>query len=137
MSIGYYSNGDSYRVCDICGQRILGRNYGSLFGGEDYCCLECADKAKARKNPSSSSSSYEVVKEKPGFFSGLFGLIWKIVKWILIFLAVLFVYENYIKGDSTKEVETEHISSKTKTEDNGAVSNAVKEEAAVFQILKK
>ena len=87
---GYWKNNEFINTCDWCGKEC---------GPGRYCSEKCKREAEESRRPkresrTSSSSSYEVESEHS---TGLFGIIWKVVKWVIIITIVWFVYDNYIK----------------------------------------
>lgn len=80
--------------CRWCGKPIYGfpvRDY--------YCSQKCWEESREvkrskRESRTESNSPYEVEHERS---TGLFGIIWKVVKWVIIITIVWFVYDNYLK----------------------------------------
>lgn len=113
--------------CRWCGKPIMGwhvRDY--------YCSEKCWEEAKEAKHPkreskASSSSSYD----DDDHSTSLFGFIWKVVKWVIIFFIVWFVYDNYIKGDNSKASEVKNASSNTSIEKNEVKDNAFSKENTI------
>lgn len=94
----------SYKTCKWCGRKFDERDavysglgsaiFGNDFGGCVYCSEKCKKEAQANKGSSRSNNSYEIEREHS---AGLFGIIWKLVKWVIIITVVWFVYDSYIK----------------------------------------
>jgi len=76
-------------ICKWCG-----RHYNSNSCSEDVVKGYCCEKCKMESRQSKSSNLYEVEDEH---HPGLFGIIWKVIKWVIIIMIVWFVYDNYIK----------------------------------------
>ena len=115
--------------CDWCGKEIHGKDVadGFFFTPHHYCSQKCKAEAEASRAASSSSSSYD--DDDHG--TSLFGFIWKVAKWVIIFFIVWFVYDNYIKGDSSKTSEVKNVSSNTSIEKNEAKANASSKENTI------
>lgn len=124
---GEWPNQRYIETCKWCGKEFSG--YG---GGNGYCGEECRLKAKEASRPkrepkANSSTSYD--DDDHG--TSLFGFIWKVAKWVIIFFIVWFVYDNYIKGDSSKTSEVKNVSSNTSIEKNEAKANASSKENTI------
>ncbi|MCQ2321230.1 MAG: hypothetical protein MJZ91_07865 [Bacteroidales bacterium] len=81
--------------CDWCGKRIDTNNSvhdGILITPHHFCSKKCQAEYHAnQESRKSDNTSYE--SESTGFF----GLIWKVVKWVIIITIIWFVYDNYLK----------------------------------------
>lgn len=93
----------SYKTCKWCGRKFdendavysgLGGIFGNDFGGGIYCSEKCKREAEETKQRRRESDSYP---DDDDHSTGLLGIIWKVVKWVIIFTVVWFVYDNYIK----------------------------------------
>ena len=92
----------SYKTCKWCGRKFDERDavysgfgsaiFGNDFGGGVYCSEKCKAEAEEKANRKSSTSY-----DDEDHSTGLLGIIWKVVKWVIIFTVVWFVYDNYIK----------------------------------------
>jgi hypothetical protein len=72
----------------------------------------------------------------------LLGIIWKVVKWVIIFTIVWFIYDNYIKGDSssstTNSRTTENISQSSNiTKTRNSSSSSSQETAVNYDDIKQ
>lgn len=127
----------SYKTCKWCGRKFderdavysgLGGIFGNDFGGGVYCSEKCKAEAEAKANrETSNSTSYD----DDNHSNGLLGIIWKVVKWVIIITIVWFVYDNYIKGDSSKLSEVKNVSSNTSIGKNEAKDNASSKENTI------
>lgn len=79
--------------CDWCGKEIHGDpvNDGILYMHRQFCSKKCRAEYHANKNTGSTNTNSD--NNRPG----ILGFIWKMVKWVIIFFIVWFVYDNYIK----------------------------------------
>lgn len=120
MPMSYYDENRKVWVfyCNWCGKEIC----SPVSGCSGYCSEKCrreaeeASRPKREPKPSdSSSSSYD--DDNHG--TGLLGIIWKVVKWVIIITIVWFVYDNYIKRDSS--------SSDSRTAENVSQSSNITE----------
>ena len=112
----------SYKTCKWCGRKFDERNavysglggiFGNDFGGGVYCSEKCKAEAEAKAKGVTSNSSYD----DDDHSTGLLGIIWKVVKWVIIITIIWFVYDNYIKGDTSKtESPTSHLQSSSKSD---------------------
>ena len=85
---GYWKDNKYINTCDWCGKEC--------GPGQQYCSEKRKREAYESRHPRKESrkidsSSYE--SESTGFF----GLIWKVVKWVIIITIIWFVYDNYLK----------------------------------------
>ena len=84
--------------CDWCGKEIRGNDVhdGILITPHHFCSKKCQAEYHANMDKASGNSSDEIDNSP-----GLLVIIWKVVKWVIIITIVWFVYDNYIKGDSS------------------------------------
>ena len=75
-------------ICKWCG-----RHYKNDSCSEDVVKGYCSEKCKMESRQSKNSISYD----EDNHSTGLFGIIWKVVKWVIIITIVWFVYDNYLK----------------------------------------
>ena len=81
--------------CDWCGKEIHGNDVhdGILITPHHFCSKKCQAEYHANMDKTSNNNSYD----EDDHSGGLLGIIWKVVKWVIIITVVWFVYDNYIK----------------------------------------
>lgn len=79
--------------CDWCGKEIHGNSVhdGIFITPHHFCSKKCQAEYHANKN-TKSDNIYEDDDK-----TSILGYVWKMVKWVIIFIVVWFVYDNYIK----------------------------------------
>lgn len=75
-------------ICKWCG-----RHYHNPSCSENVVKGYCSEKCKMESRQNKSIDPYDDNNRS----GGLLGIIWKVVKWVIIFIVVWFVYDNYIK----------------------------------------
>ena len=135
---GEWPNQRYIETCKWCGKEFSG--YG---GGNGYCGEECRLKAEEANHPkraSKASSNNSNTYDDDNHSTGLLGIIWKVVKWVIIITVVWFVYDNYIKRDSSSSDPrtTENVSQSSNiTETRNSSSSSSQETTVNYDDIKQ